>query len=91
MDAPRFDRLYPYAELTEVVHGLAAAHPALMQVESIGRSHEGRDIWLATITNLATGLSASPLTHHEVTVVADRGAVGLRAILEEYLGSEAAR
>jgi murein tripeptide amidase MpaA len=26
-----------------------------MQVESIGRSHEGRDIWLATITNTATG------------------------------------
>jgi purine-nucleoside phosphorylase len=46
---------------------------------------------LSCITNLATGLSATPLTHHEVTVVADRGAVGLRAILEEYLGSGAAR
>lgn len=40
---------------------------------------------LSCITNLATGLSEQPLTHHEVTEVADRGAVGLRAILEEYL------
>jgi purine-nucleoside phosphorylase len=44
---------------------------------------------LSCITNLATGLSDQPLSHHEVTEVADRGAVGLRAILEEYLKSEA--
>lgn len=50
-----FDHLYPYAELTEALRALAAAHPALMHLESIGRSHEGRDIWLATITNAATG------------------------------------
>jgi purine-nucleoside phosphorylase len=40
---------------------------------------------LSCITNLATGLSPTPLTHHEVTEVADLGAVGLRKILEEYL------
>jgi purine-nucleoside phosphorylase len=40
---------------------------------------------LSCITNLATGISESPLTHEEVTVVADRGAVGLRKILEEFL------
>ena len=34
---------------------LAAAHPQLLRVESIGRSFEGRDIWLATVTNCATG------------------------------------
>lgn len=45
---------------------------------------------LSCVTNLATGISDGPLTHHEVTVVADQGAVGLRAILEEYLRSEAA-
>jgi purine-nucleoside phosphorylase len=44
---------------------------------------------LSCITNLATGLSEQPLSHHEVTEVADRGAVGLRAILEEYLKAEA--
>lgn len=45
---------------------------------------------LSCITNLATGLSTSPLTHEEVTVVADQGAVGLRRILEEFLKGEAA-
>ncbi len=50
-----FDHLYPYAELTDALHGLAAAHPDLMTLESAGTSHEGRDIWLATITNTATG------------------------------------
>jgi purine-nucleoside phosphorylase len=44
---------------------------------------------LSCITNLATGISESPLTHAEVTVVADRGAVGLRRILEEFLRAEA--
>jgi purine-nucleoside phosphorylase len=46
---------------------------------------------LSCITNLATGLGTEPLTHEEVTVVADRGAVGLRKILEEYLRDEAGR
>jgi purine-nucleoside phosphorylase len=46
---------------------------------------------LSCITNLATGLGTEPLTHAEVTVVADRGAVGLRKILEEFLRDEAAR
>jgi len=46
---------------------------------------------LSCITNLATGISETPLTHDEVTVVADRGAVGLRKILEAFLEGEAAR
>ena len=50
-----FDHLYPYAELTDALHGLAAAHPDLIELESAGHSHEGRDIWIATITNRATG------------------------------------
>ena len=29
-----------------------------MAVRSIGKSHEGRDIWVATITNIATGAAA---------------------------------
>ena len=51
----RFDRYYPYAELTEILHGLAEAHPELITLQSIGLSHEGRDIWLATVTRAATG------------------------------------
>jgi purine-nucleoside phosphorylase len=40
---------------------------------------------LSCISNLATGLSSAKLTHDEVTEVADRAAVLLRKILEEWL------
>jgi murein tripeptide amidase MpaA len=51
----RFDRYYRYPELTEILRAYAAEHPGLVRLSSIGRSHEGRDVWLAAITNLATG------------------------------------
>ncbi len=50
-----FDRYYPYAELTDILHSLAEAHPELIQLRSIGKSYEGRDLWLVTATRLATG------------------------------------
>ena len=50
-----FDRFYRYAELTELLHAFAREHPQFVAIESIGQSHEGRDIWVLTITNVATG------------------------------------
>ena len=46
---------------------------------------------LSCVTNRATGLSATPLTHAEVTEVADRVAVRLRAVLERFLTGEGVR
>ncbi len=40
---------------------------------------------LSCITNRATGLSSGPLDHAEVTEVADRVALSLRRVLEEFL------
>jgi len=53
-----FDRFHRYAELTERLQDLARARPDLVAVESIGVSHEGRDIWVATVTCTATGPAA---------------------------------
>ncbi|MGH8802606.1 MAG: M14 family zinc carboxypeptidase, partial [Casimicrobiaceae bacterium] len=53
-----FDRFYRYAELTDILHALAREHPELVAIESIGRSHEGRDIWVLTVTRTATGAAA---------------------------------
>jgi murein tripeptide amidase MpaA len=53
-----FDRFYRYAELTDVLHAFAREHPGLISVEAIGKSHEGRDIWVLTATNAATGPAA---------------------------------
>jgi purine-nucleoside phosphorylase len=44
---------------------------------------------ISCITNRATGLSDRPLTHHEVTEVANRAAVRLRAVIEAFLADEA--
>jgi murein tripeptide amidase MpaA len=52
---PRFDTFYRYDALTALLHGYAAAFPTLVSVESIGKSHEGRDIHVVTVTNIATG------------------------------------
>ncbi len=49
------DHVCRYDELTDVLRRLAADHPELLSLESIGRSHEGRDIWLVTATDAATG------------------------------------
>src|SRR5690348_2830913 len=51
----QFDRFYRYDDLTRLVQAFAEEHPRLMRVESIGKSHEGRDIWVVTVTNFATG------------------------------------
>jgi len=55
MPAVRFDHFYRYAELTDALKAFAAEYPRLIALESIGKSHEGRDIWLATATNVASG------------------------------------
>jgi murein tripeptide amidase MpaA len=52
---PRFDRFYRHVELTQLLQDYAAALPGLVELRSIGRSHEGRDIWLLVVTNAATG------------------------------------
>jgi len=52
---PRFDSFYNHDELTRLLFAYAQANPTLMLVQSMGKSHEGRDIWVATLTNLATG------------------------------------
>ena len=55
LDDYRFDRFLGYPELTEWIEQLAAAHPDLVTVETYGRSFEGRDLLLATVTDSETG------------------------------------
>ncbi len=58
MPATRFDRYYRYDDLTRLLSAYAQEHPDLIRLESIGKSFEGRDIWLVTVTNVATGPAA---------------------------------
>jgi len=51
----RFDTYYRYEDLTRILQGLAEEYPQLVRLESIGKSYEGRDIWLVAVTNFSTG------------------------------------
>jgi murein tripeptide amidase MpaA len=49
------DRFYKYEEITGILKQFVAEFPDLLSIESIGESHEGRDIWVLTATNRKTG------------------------------------
>ncbi|RMH16360.1 MAG: peptidase M14 [Acidobacteria bacterium] len=52
---PYFNRLNTFEEVEALLEGYARAYPEWVDLESIGKSAEGRDMWLVTITNPATG------------------------------------
>jgi hypothetical protein len=52
-----YDRFYRYAEFTAILRHLVQTFPRLLSMESIGKSHEGRDIWVLTVTNQDTGVA----------------------------------
>ncbi len=51
----QFDKFYRYADLTRILLGFAEEFPQFVKMESIGKSYEGRDIWLMRVTCYATG------------------------------------
>lgn len=55
MPVVRFDRFYRYEELSALVKAYAVEFPDLVQVTSIGKSYEGREILLAKVTDFKTG------------------------------------
>jgi len=95
MPTPAFDRFYRYAELTALLHQFASEHPALVSIESIGRSHEGRDIWVLTVTNSATGPAADKPAFwvdgniHATEVAASAANVYLLHVLVTQYGRDA--
>lgn len=58
MRKPRFDKYYRYQDLTRLLRQYVRAYPQLLKLESIGKSHEGRDVWLVTATNFTSGTDA---------------------------------
>ena len=51
----KFDRFYRYNDLTKILKDAAVKYPHLLALTSIGKSFEGRDIWLISATNTKTG------------------------------------
>jgi murein tripeptide amidase MpaA len=56
MPNTKFNRFYRYHELTRLLKAYAKEYPDFIRLESIGKSHEGRDVWLVTATNFPSGV-----------------------------------
>ena len=88
------DRFLRYDELTAELHAVAAAHPALVAIESIGQSHEGRELWLVTVTDTATGAHDTKPAHwidasiHSVEYTATVAALSLIEQLVTGFGTD---
>lgn len=50
-----WNRYHDYTALGEIMHKIAKEHPDLAKIQSIGKSYEGRDIWLLTISDFKNG------------------------------------
>ncbi len=50
-----FDKYLTYEELRSWLHDISKQHSDLIDLESIGKSYEERDVWAATVTNKQTG------------------------------------
>jgi hypothetical protein len=50
-----WDRFYDHKGIGEILHRIAAAWPDRARVSSIGKSVQGRDIWMITVTNFNHG------------------------------------
>lgn len=50
-----WNRYYDHSELMEIGEKLASAHPDLIKMGSIGKSVQGRDIFLLTVSNFKEG------------------------------------
>ncbi len=52
---PKWDRLYPNAEVLAMLRAYAAAYPDFVKLESLGKTSAGGDTWLLSVTNSKTG------------------------------------
>lgn len=50
-----WNKYYTYAGVTDLVKKLAAAYPSLVSFESMGKSYQGREMWVMIITDRKAG------------------------------------
>ena len=90
-----FDRFHRYEELKAMLEGVAERHPRLFTLESIGKSYEGRDIWVLCATNLDTGSATEKPAYwadgniHAAEVTASLACLYFIDYLEKGYGNDA--
>ncbi len=61
--AYNFDRFLRYDEMVSWLKDLAQSFPQLVSLETYGKSHMGRDLWIATVTDASTGAHDTKPAH----------------------------
>jgi carboxypeptidase T len=94
-DFPASDsRYHSYAEMVVEIGDVAAAHPDIVEVRSIGKSYQGRDIWIAKISdNVATDESEpeilfDALHHAREHLTVEQALYTLHLLADGYGGDE---
>ncbi len=64
----QYDAYLNYADMTEALRSMCSSHPSISRLQSIGRTAEGRDIWLLRIGNSNSG---DPDTRPATLIVAN--------------------
>jgi murein tripeptide amidase MpaA len=88
-----FSQYYTYDHLVAILHEYAEAYPQLATLQSIGKSYEGRDLWLMIITNQATGADTDKPAYwvdgniHATEVTGSTAALHvIHRLLDDYAG-----
>jgi murein tripeptide amidase MpaA len=91
----RFDIFYKHDDLTRLLFEYAQAFPTLAAIRSIGKSYEGRDIWVLTATNRDSGAPQDKPAFwidgniHAAELTASHACLYYLAALEQGYGSDA--
>ncbi len=95
---PSYDAGYhTYEELTDRIHAIERAYPNLVKISSIGRSHQGRELWVAKVSDNPGSDEAEPEVlldggHHGREHLSVEMALSvLEHLTSTYAGSESTR
>lgn len=76
-----FDTYHDFDAMTGYLKALAKAHPKLVKMTSIAKSHRGRDVWMMEITNPDTGpASEKPGYYIDAQIHAEEHATSATAL-----------
>ncbi|MFO8059898.1 MAG: M14 family metallopeptidase [Bacillota bacterium] len=90
----RFDVYYTYDELTGHLKRMCDLYPRLAAMESIGKSYQGRDVWVLTLTDTDAGAAEDKpayyidANHHAGEVTGSMTALYTAVYLLENFGTD---
>ena len=77
------------------IHAVAAAHPTIVRLFSIGKSYQGRDLWAAEVTSNVGSNQRKPEVlfdgvHHAIEALGGEMTIGILDLLANNYGKSTA-